>query len=56
MSRTGPKISWVREALQNFQQAIRIDESFATAYGMSAYLLRLAKGKRLGDRSWAGNC
>jgi hypothetical protein len=48
MSRTGPKISWVREALQTFQQAISIDESFATAYGMSAYLLRLANGKRLG--------
>jgi len=27
---------------------------FATAYGMCAYLLRLPKGKRLGDRPWAG--
>jgi hypothetical protein len=48
MSRTGPKISRLREALQNFQQAISIDESFAAAYGMSAYLLRLAKRQTAG--------
>jgi hypothetical protein len=56
MSRTGPKISWVREALQNFQQAIRIDERVCHGLWHVRVFVSLPKGKRLGDRSWAGNC